>query len=441
MSQGLDGLIGRFGSKDWYRWYVLALLLGAYTFSWMDRYVLVMLFEPIKQDLHLSDTVVGLMGGFAFATIYSVAGLPIARLADQRSRRSIIAIGLAFWSAATFVSGLARSVLQLIGARLGVGLGESACSPTAHSLIADYFPAGRRATALSIYQLGITFGIALGLAAGGWANERYGWRVAFMLVGVPGLVLAALFRLTVREPQRGASDDAGVDTARYSLVDVGRVMVARRSFLAYAFALGLFSFADSAFENWTPTYLIRVHHMGSAFIGEWTGSLEAVAGIIGTLLGGVVADRLGARDPRWYLWTPALAVLFMCVCIFLFLTADASRVLTFYFMSMLAASAYMGPIVALTQRLMPIRMRALAAAMQFLILNLLGPGAGVSAVGVLNDALAPSYGVLAIRTSLMLVLVVPAVGILLSLYAAKRLPADLNESPRSSGPPRELAHP
>jgi MFS family permease len=408
-----------------YSWYVLGLLLAAYTCNWMDRYVLVILIEPIKRDLHLSDTMLGLITGFAFATMYSVAGIPIARLADRGTRRSIIALGLTLWSAMTAASGLARSGLQLVAARLGVGLGESACSPTAHSLISDYFPARRRATALSIYQLGIVIGIALGLALGGWANERYGWRMAFMIVGVPGLLLALMIRLSLKEPQRGQSDGAAADTAAYSVPDALRVMMRKKSFLAYALALGLCSFSDTAFEMWSPAYLMRVYHLGSGFVGAWTGSLEAPAGIIGTLLGGFAADRLGQRDARWYLWTPVIAVAIMIPSILLFLTVGGSLVFVFYFIAMLAAASYMGPIVALTQRLMPVRMRSLSAAIQFLILNLLGPGAGVSSVGMLNDALAPRYGEIAIRYSLMITLLAALAGIALALYAASRLRYDL----------------
>lgn len=407
-----------------YSWYVLALLLAAYTCSWMDRYVLVILIEPMKADLHLSDTVVGLIGGFAFALIYSVAGIPIARWADRGNRRSLIALGIAVWSAMTFCGGLARNAGQLVLARIGVALGESACSPTAHSLISDYFPIGRRATALSIYQLGITTGIALGLAVGGWANALYGWRSAFMIVGLPGFLLAFLFRLTVREPIRGQSE-TGANTAALSLRDTLHVMVSRKSFLIYALALGFCSFADTAFEMWSPAYLMRVYHLSSSVVGSRTGLLEAIAGLGGTLSGGLIADKLGARDPRWYLWMPVLSVMALIPSVFLFLTAGVSTVFVFYFVAMFLAGSYMGPVVGLTQRLMPVRMRALAASIQFLILNLLGPGAGVSFVGITSDALARNYGVLSLRYALMTSLGAAGIGIALFLYAAHLLPGDI----------------
>jgi MFS family permease len=407
-----------------YSWYVLTLLLAAYICNWMDRYVLVILIEPIKADLHLSDTEIGLIGGFVFALIYAIAGIPIARWADRGNRRSLIALGVTVWSIMTFCGGLARTAGQLVLARLGVALGESACSPTAHSLVSDYFPVGRRATALSIYQLGITTGIALGLAIGGWANERYGWRLAFMIVGLPGLLLALLIRLTLREPIRGQSEVV-TDTGPLSLRDTLRVMVARKSFLAYALGLGLCSFADTAFEMWSPAYLMRVHDMSSAVVGSRTGLLEAIAGLGGTLSGGLFADRLGRRDPRWYLWMPALAVTALIPSVYLFLSVGVDSVFVFYFVATFLAGTYMGPIVGLTQRLMPVRMRALAASIQFLILNLLGPGAGVSLVGLMSDLLAPRYGVMSLRYALIATFGAAALGIALFLYAAQRLPRDL----------------
>jgi MFS family permease len=423
-----DATTPRDASVPLYSWYVLTLLLAAYTFNWMDRYVLVILIEPIKQDLHLSDTLIGTITGFAFAVMYSVAGIPIARLADRASRRSIIAAGIALWSAMTLASGMARNPLQLVLARLGVGLGESACSPTAHSLISDYYVPRRRGTALSIYQLGIVFGIALGLSIGGWANERYGWRAAFMIVGVPGLLLALLIRLTMREPVRGQSDGAAADTTHHSLGIALRVMARKRSFFPYALALGLFSFSDTAFEMWSPTFLMRVHHLGSAFVGGRTGALEAVSGIIGTLAGGIIADRMGTRDARWYLWAPVVSVSILIPCVVLFLTVSIDFVFVFYFLAMLAAASYMGPIIALTQRLMPVRLRALAASIQFLTLNLLGPGAGVFTVGALNDALTSRFGATAIRYSVLMALGSAVIGIALALYAARHIRTDLRQS-------------
>jgi MFS family permease len=205
-------------------------------------------------------------------------------------------------------------------------------------------------------------------------------------------------------------------------------MLSRKSFLAYALALGLCSFSDTAFEMWSPAYLMRVYDLGSAVVGSRTGALEAIAGILGTLAGGLIADKLGSRDPRWYLWSPVVSVAALVPSVFLFLTVSVHFVFVFYFLAMFAAASYMGPVIGLTQRLMPVRMRALAASIQFLILNLLGPGAGVSFVGILNDQLASRYGALAIRYSMLASLGAAVAGVALFLYAARRLPADIHLS-------------
>jgi MFS family permease len=408
-----------------YSWYVLAVLLCVYSFNWMDRYVLLILLEPIKHELRLSDTALGLLSGFTFAMIYSIAGIPIARWADRGKRRSVISLGLALWSAMTALSGLAANIWHLTAARFGVALGESACSPPASSLISDYFPAHRRATAFAIYGVGISIGMGLGLFVGGWANELYGWRVAFMIAGLPGVLLALIVRFTIREPRRGQAESFEADTRVYPVAATIRIILSRKSFLAYAIGLGLFSFSGNAFETWTPVYLMRLYHMGTGTIGEWTGFIEGVGGLIGTLASGLLADRLGTRDERWYLWVPAMAAAAMVPSMFVFLHTSQGSMFVFYFVTIVFSASYLAPLVAITQRIMPVRMRALATALLYLLLNLIGPGAGPLAAGILNDALVGSYGVEAIRLSLTVTLVGAVCGVALTLYAAKHLPHDL----------------
>src|SRR5262245_5180834 len=201
--------------SDSYRRYALSLLLDVYVFNFVDRQILNILAEAIRVDLGLSDTALGFLGGIAFAVFYTFAGIPIARWADRGVRRSIIALGLLGWSAMTAASGLARSFAHLALARVGVGLGEAACSPPAHSMLSDYYPPERRGTVFSIYALGIPIGSAIGTFAGGWIMEMFDWRTAFFVVGLPGIALAALVRLTLREPPRppqAAASHAGRDT-------------------------------------------------------------------------------------------------------------------------------------------------------------------------------------------------------------------------------------
>jgi MFS family permease len=410
-----------------YAWYVLAIMVCAYSLNWMDRYVLVILLEPIKQDLRLSDTALGLLSGFSFATVYSLAGLAIARWADLGSRRTVISLGLALWSAMTGLSGLATSYAHLTLARFGVALGESACSPAASSLLADYFPAHRRATAFAIYGLGISNGMGLGLIVGGWANELYGWRAAFMLCAIPGLLLALVVRITIREPLRGMSERTVIQAPQRSWLATLRVILSRKSFLAYTLGLGLFSFSGNAFETWTPVYMLRIYHMGTGTVGTWTGLIEGVGGLIGTLAGGLLADRLGRRDVRWYLWMPAAAAAAMVPSMFVFLHTNGSAMFLFYFLTIIFSASYMAPMVAITQRIVPVNSRALATALLYLLLNLIGPGAGPFAAGLLNDVFAVSHGVESVRLSLSVTLFGAVCGVFLTLVGARHLPSDLRQ--------------
>ena len=191
------------------RHYALGILVVVYTFNFIDRQILSILLEPVKADLGLSDTAMGMLTGFAFAMFYATLGIPIARYADRSNRRNLIALALGIWSFFTALSGVAQNFWHLLAARIGVGVGEAGCSPPAHSMIADYYPAEQRATALGIYSLGIPIGIMFGLFAGGWINEFFGWRMAFFVVGLPGIILALVVRFTLAEPPRGLAEGSG----------------------------------------------------------------------------------------------------------------------------------------------------------------------------------------------------------------------------------------
>jgi MFS family permease len=303
-------------------------------------------------------------------------------------------------------------------------------------LISDYFPPERRATAFAVYGVGISIGMGLGLIVGGWANEFYGWRVAFMVAGLPGLMLALVVRFTVREPRRGLAEHGSVDSTVYTIADTVRVILTRRSFLAYAVGLGLFSFSGNAFETWTPVYLMRTYHMGTGTIGTWTGLIESIGGILGTLAGGLLADRLGQRDVRWYLWMPACGAAAMIPAMFVFLHTEKWLMFVFYFVTIVCSASYMAPMVAITQRVMPVHMRAVSTALLYLLLNLIGPGLGPVAAGALNDMLAASYGAEAVRLSLTITLVGAIGGVVLTLYAARHLRADLVRAGLSDRAPR-----
>ncbi len=196
-------------TSDLYRWYVLSVLVVVYIFNFIDRSILGILLEPIKQDLGASDTAMGFLGGIAFAAFYTILGIPIARMADKGVRRNVIVVCLTIWSVATALCGLAQNFVQLLFARMGVAVGEAGGSPPSHSMISDLFPADKRATALAIYALGIPIGSMIGNLGGGWINEWFDWRTAFFVVGLPGVALALFVRFTVREPPRGVAE--GID--------------------------------------------------------------------------------------------------------------------------------------------------------------------------------------------------------------------------------------
>jgi predicted MFS family arabinose efflux permease len=407
--------------------YVLAVLFVVYVANFVDRQILAILLDDIKADLGVSDTAMGLLSGFAFALFYTVAGIPIARWADRGSRRTIIALGLAVWSAMTALSGMAQSFTQLALARVGVGVGEAAGSPPAHSLLSDYFPPERRATALSIYAMGLYVGIMFGYLAGGYINQYFDWRTAFVMVGLPGLPLALLVRLTVREPRRGQSEPEVVDAAPVDLRSVLRFLAGRRTFRYLLLAGSCQSLSGYAVLAWGPAFLGRVHELPSAEIGLSMGLITGVGGALGAYLGGRLTDRLARRDVRWSLWVPALVSLVGVPFAVPFLLLDDVRLALVSFVPFYVIGAmYVGPLWSTTQNIAHVRMRALASATLLFVLNLVGLGAGPLVVGFLNDLLAARLGPEAIRYSLLAVMSIGTLASLFFYLGSRTLPADLD---------------
>lgn len=413
------------GRSRWYAGYVLLMLLLVSSFNYLDRFLLVITMESIGKDLNLSDTLLGLLTGFAFSAVYTFAGIFVARWADNGNRRNIMALGLTLWSGMTALCAGAQNFAQLALCRLGVGLGESACTPPAHSLISDYFKPDRRATALAIYGLGLYLGMGLGFGVGGWVDEHYGWRTAFLLGGIPGIALAVLFRLTVREPPRGFTDSPGVDSRRFTMMEVIRFVGRRPSFIAYVLGTGLFVFSGNATEYWGATFLIRVHGFGSAEVGSMLGILGGSAGMLGILAFALLADRLATRDLRWYLWASAIGAGLMVPCILLFLFDSGKLVYPYYFIATFFGASYMAPVVALTHRLLPLRMRAFSSAIILLSFNIIGIAAGNLVTGALSDALRGAFGVESIRYALALTMTGAVIGVVLMIYSARRLHDDM----------------
>lgn len=413
--------------------YVLALLFVVYVFNFIDRQILSILLEAIKKDLGATDTQMGILSGLAFALFYTFAGIPIARWADRGSRRSIIALGLGVWSAMTAVSGLARSFPQLALARVGVGIGEAAGSPPAHSLIADYFPPERRATALSIYATGVYVGAMIALLAGGQIVELFDWRTAFFVVGLPGIPLALLVRFTIRELPRGFSEQRQVAAAPPSTRDVVRFLLTQRSFALITLGGAVQSLSGYGVLAWGPTFLRRVHGMGSAEIGTWLGLIIGIGGAVGAYAGGRTADRLGKSDRRGYAYLCGAVCLLGVPAGVAFLLAPSREMSLLYFAPFYVLGAmYVGPMLSMCQSLVPLQMRATASAVLLFVLNLVGLGAGPTLVGYFNDVMAPSYGNEAIRYSLLFVTLGGVVSSALFAAASRTLRADLKRAERAA---------
>jgi predicted MFS family arabinose efflux permease len=406
--------------------YALALLFVVYTVNLVDRQILAVLLEPIKQDLGLSDSSLGLLTGFAFAAFYATFGIPIAAWADRSSRRDVIALGLLVWSSATAACGAVQSYAQLFAARMLVGIGEAAGSPPAHSLISDYFPARLRATALALYSMGGNVGIGVGFFVGGLLGDAFGWRWTFALVGIPGIALAGLVRLSLREPPRGAidgrSDRAPAPPLGTSLAHLARLHAYRH----IAAATALYNLASYAYLAWVPTFLRRVHDLSGAEIGVLYGPMLAGVGVLGGLVAGSVSDWAARRDARWLTWVPALASLSALPFLVIFLWLENPRLAFAAYMPVgFLTGMWAGPTYAAVQGLAPLRMRATASALLLFALNFIGMGLGPLIVGMLNDALAPEHGEQAIRYSLSVVALAKLWGALHGWLASRELRAEL----------------
>ncbi|HVP85945.1 MAG TPA: MFS transporter [Rhizomicrobium sp.] len=380
--------------------YTLAFLFVIYAFNYVDRQLLSILMEPIRKELHLSDTQLGVLSGFAFALFYATLGIPIARLADRHSRRNIIVVAMAIWSVMTAACGFAQGFISLLLPRIGVGIGEAGASPPAHSMLSDFYPPQKRAAALAIYSTGIPVGILLGLAGGGWLNQSFGWRTAFLVIGLPGVLLAGFFYLTAEEPVRGAQD-GGAPDAMPGMAESLRHLWGLETFRWVTLASALHAVCAYGVLQWNPSYLIRTFGLGTREVGLSLGLIIGVMGGLGTLFGGFVSDWLAKRDLRWYVFLPALSVALSIPFYFAtFQAASATLALMLYVAPAFLANLFTGPSFATIQSLSPTRMRAMAASLYLFILNLIGLGFGPAAVGIASDLLHPTLGTAALRWAL-----------------------------------------
>ena len=397
---------------------VLAVLLVAYIFNFLDRQILGILAAPIKADLHLSDAQFGALGGTAFALLYAFLGIPLALLADRTSRRAVIAGSLAVWSAFTALCGIAAGYWQLFIFRVGVGVGEAGGVAPSYALISDYFPPDRRARALAIFSLGVPIGLGAGSFIGANLAASFGWRAAFIIMGVLGVILAPVLAFVVRDlPRAPAAQQA-------PLTDVFPMIARKPAFWLLAFGASASSLCGYGLALWTPSILMRSFNLDLVQAGSFLASLVVIGGCAGVFAGGWFADRLGRADRRWYGRLPAIAWLVtaptfvagffapnLWVAWFLLLIPNALNIL------------WLGPIVTAVQHLVPARMRATASASFLLINNLIGLGVGPWLIGRISDGFKASYGADALRNAAVLCCAFYLVAALLALLAAKPLRA------------------
>lgn len=380
----------------------LFMLVLAYTLSITDRMILSILFPDIQAEFGISDTQLGLLGGLSFALFYATLGIPIARLSDQYSRKWIIAICLALFSLMTLLSGWATGFIMLLLLRIGVGIGEAGVNPASHSIIADYFPAQRRAFAMAILMLGANLGMMIGFVGGGLIAEHYGWRVALMVVGAPGLLLSLLFLRLLKEPPRG-SFEAPVAPAQPAppIRETAATMWANkamRHLVAGSTVTGMLSYG---LTQWLPTFLIRGYDMSQSQAGIMMAGVFGILGAIGALVGGKLSDRLSLRGFQYSVWMIAgVSVVIIPFWVMAFLAEDFTLMIALLILPAFTANFYLGPTLALVQTLSPVPMRAVASAIKMLCMNLIGLGLGPLIVGMLSDFLTPYYGDSALNVAL-----------------------------------------
>jgi MFS family permease len=403
---------------------VLLILLLAYIFNFIDRQIIGVLAVPIKAELALSDQQLGLMGGIAFALFYSGLAIPIAWLADRKSRVNIIAGSVALWSAFTALCGLAQNFWHLFLARMGVGIGEAGGVAPSYALISDFYPKEKRGRALAFFSLGIPIGSALGVFFGGWIASHLDWRSAFLIVGVAGLPAALLVKLLVPEPVRGGFDE-GPSEAAPPLPVVAGTLARNPSFWLLSFGAASGSILGYGLIFWLPSFFARSFGLELAEVGWFYGSIVLVGGVAGTWLGGWFGDRTGQGNPAAYALIPAICFLIAAPVFAIGLFAPSLAVgWALFAVGQMLALAWLGPVIAAVQHIVPPNMRATASASFLFINNLIGIGFGIFFLGFMSDTMTPLHGDQALKYSILYGLVFYLLSAGFYLVASRRLSRD-----------------
>ena len=383
----------------------LGMLLLVYIFNFVDRQILAILAGPIQADLGLSDTEMGLLGGIAFALLYSTLAVPLGWIADRTSRSWVITISLGIWSGFTALCGLTQGFWSIFLARLGVGIGEAGGVAPSYALISDYFPSTKRARALSIYSLGIPLGSATGVIAGGYIAATVDWRIAFFVVGLSGIIIAPLFKYLVRDKIK-PQEAIGTETQQPRFIDILKILAKKRAFWFLAFGAASSSMLGYGIAFWLPSLLQRSFGLNLIETSLFFGSILLVGGVAGVIGGGILGDWLGSKNKGAYGLVPAIAFL-LAVPLFAAGILSGSATLAFFLFLIPQGLAYiwLGPVLSAVQHLVTAETRATASALFLLINNLVGIGGGIFFLGALSDGLTPIYGEDALRYSMLISLI------------------------------------
>jgi len=429
-----------------YTRYLFFMIVMVMMLSTVDRHIISILVEDIKVDLSLTDRQLGFLLGPSFTVVYALSVMPIARLADRGVRRNIISLGLAAWSLFTMSTAWVQGFAQLFAMRMGVGIGEASAGPAIQSLVSDTVPPEQRSRGLSFISIGAVVGLAIGMAGGGWMNEFWGWRTAFLVAGVPGLFMALVFRLTIREPVRGAIEgQEGIEQKKNTLLEDCRYLLSMPSMrwllVAQVFAV-LYTSGKGA---WEPTFIRRVFDMGSGATGTWYLLTTPVPSMLGLFLGGWLCDRWSKRDQRAHLWVPIISLMGSLPFMIAFLVWPSHQRIdlpwglpafpvAFFFsiVSSIIGAMHSAPFLAAIQRLAKIRMRASAAALVSIFGSGVAAGLGPWLIGDLNVRFEATYGSDAIRWGLVWLSSSFVFGSIACCFSARGIRVDFERTRRES---------
>lgn len=411
--------------RSWFLF--IMILVSASVIS--ERYMMAVMVGPIKADLGLSDTQIGLAKDLAVAIVYVIAVVPLARLADRWSKRKMVALAAGVWSAAVLLCGLARNFGLLMVGRASIGLGEGAFTPASQSWIADLFPMKQRATVLALVLLGTSLGTFLGPAMGGWMTEEFGWRKAMMLASIPGFILAPIVFFTLRDVPAGFADGkTAEETATRPFGETLRELMAIKTLPLVIFAAALTTLITMGLISWAPAFMERTHGMSARDAGLQMGGALFMGSVLGHTIGGPLADWLGRKDLRWYIWIQLFSSVGATIIALILLNGPKELVFPLFGLNMLIGGLSAAPLMAIIGGLAPAHSRSVAVALFMVVVNVIGLGGGPLFVGVLSDLLNPSYGADALGMAMKAALLVGIPGTILAYLASRTCLADFDRA-------------